>query len=185
MTKAPTQFKSSDGSRLIIHKTSKSSGGELLEMEAIYPPKSPQPPLHYHPKQEEHFQVIRGIFQTHIGGVEEVYESGDTFTVPANTPHWMCNISDEEGALLWQVRPALNTQAFFETMWGLEGDGETDSDGIPHILQLAVILRAYNKEFRASSPPYVAQSILFGILAPIGKLKGYRAKYDKYSDPDS
>lgn len=185
MSETTNEFQNADGSRLIIRKSSRSTNGELLEMEATYPPQSPQPPLHYHPNQEEHFEVLRGTFRTHVGGVEKVYDTGETFVVPQNTPHWMCNISDEEGALLWQVRPALKTQSFFETMWGLEADGLTFDDGTPPLLHLAVILREYDKEFRASSPPYWVQRILFSIMAPIGKLKGYRAKYEKYSPSES
>lgn len=181
MSKAPNEFQSSDGSRLTIHKTSQETNGDLLEMEATYPPHSPQPPLHYHPRQEEHFQVLRGTFRTNVGGIEKIYRAGDTFIVPSNTPHWMHNISDEEGALLWQVRPALKTQAFFETMWGLDADGQTDANGRPPFLHLAVILHEYANEFRAVKPSYFVQRILFGLLAPIGKLYGYRARYDKYT----
>jgi len=101
--------------------------------------------------------------------------------VPVNTPHWMHNISDEEGCLLWQVRPAMKTQAFLETMWGLEADNKSKTNGVPNILQLAVILREYSDEFRASSPSYPIQRILFAILAPIGRLLGYRARYARYS----
>ena len=83
--------------------------------------------------------------------------------------------------MLWQVRPAMKTQAFLETMWGLGTDEETNTNGLPNILQLAVILREYSDEFRASSPPYPIQRILFAILAPIGRLLGYRARYARYS----
>lgn len=169
------------GSRLTIRQTSASTRGELLEMEARYPPHSPRPPAHYHPYQEERFQVLQGRFRTGINGMEKVYETGETFSVPANTPHWMHNISDVEGYLLWQVRPALKTQAFLETMWGLAADGKTNASGVPNLLQLAVILREYANEFRAVSPPYPLQRVLFGLLAPIGRLLGYQPRYDRYS----
>ena len=170
-----------DGGRLIFRKTGADTDGELLEMEARYPPNSSRPPYHYHPYQEEHFEVLQGEFRTKIDGVEHIYRAGEEFSVPVNTPHWMHNISDEEGRLLWQVRPAMKTQAFLETMWGLEADNESKPNSGPNILQLAVILREYSDEFRASSPPYPIQRILFAILAPIGRLLGYRAKYARYS----
>ncbi|MCB0050483.1 MAG: cupin domain-containing protein [Caldilinea sp.] len=166
-------------SRLIIRRSGADTSGALLEMEARYPPHSPQPPAHYHPYQEEHFQVLSGTFRTRIGGAERTYAAGESFTVPANTPHWMHNVGDGEGRLLWQVRPALRTQAFLETMWSLAADGKTNTGGVPNLLHLAVILREYRDEFRAASPPYAAQRILFGILAPIGRLAGYRPRYDR------
>lgn len=172
-------------SRLLFHQTGADTNGDLLEMEASYPARSPQPPDHYHPYQEERFEVLQGSFHTKIGNAEKTYEIGETFTVPANTAHWMHNISDTEGRLLWQVRPALKTQAFLETMWGLEGNGKTNANGVPNLLQLAVILRAYRDEFRASSPPYPVQRVLFAVLAPLGRLLGYRARYDQYSGKQS
>jgi quercetin dioxygenase-like cupin family protein len=167
--------------RLTFRKTGTDTDGELLEMEARYPPNSSQPPYHFHPYQGERFEVLQGEFRTKIDGVERSYRAGEEFIVPVNTPHWMYNTSDEEGRLLWQVRPAMKTQAFLETMWGLGTDEETNTNGLPNILQLAVILREYSDEFRASSPPYPIQRILFAILAPIGRLLGYRARYARYS----
>ena len=169
------EFTHPNGERLIFHRTGKETNGELLEMEAIYNPNSPQPPLHYHPFQEEQFEVLRGVFRVRIGEVEHTYQAGDKFTVPIATPHWMHNISDEEGRLLWQVRPALKTQDFFTIMWGLAAAEKTDANGLPNLWQLAVILHEYRHEFRASSPPYFVQRILFGLLAPIGRWRGYRA----------
>jgi quercetin dioxygenase-like cupin family protein len=172
-----TQRNQQTKQRFIFHKTAADTNGELLEMEVSYPPHSGQPPDHYHPYQEERFEVLEGRFRTKIGEVMHTYETGEKFTVPKNTPHWMHNISDEEGCLLWQVRPAMKTQAFFETMWGLEADGKVNENGVPNLLQLAVILNEYSDEFRASSPPYWIQRILFGLLSPMGKLLGYRASY--------
>lgn len=167
--------------RYHFHKTSADTKGDYLEMEVSYPPRSSQPPYHYHPYQEEHFEVIKGKFHTKIEDVEHTYGTGAQFVVPKNIPHWMYNASDEEGCLLWRVRPAMKTQEFFETMWGLEADGKTDAHGTPNLLQLVVILHEYSNEFRVTSPPYWFQRILIGLLSPIGKLLGYRARYAQYS----
>ena len=173
MKAKPNELRNRANNRLVFCQTGIETNGALLEMEASYPPHSPQPPDHYHPRQAERFQVLQGTFRTNIGGVEKTFAVGDTFTVPANTNHWMHNISDTEGCLLWQVRPALQTQAFLEMMWGLEADGKTNANSVPNLLQLAVILKTYSNEFRATSPPYWIQRLLFGILAPIGQLFGY------------
>lgn len=173
-----TEFTHPSGERLIVRKTAAETNGELLEMEVTYNPNSPKPPLHYHPYQEEQFEVLSGTFSVRIGQTERIYEAGDKFTVPANTPHWMHNVSDEEGRLRWQIRPAMRSQEFFATMWGLAADGKTNANGVPNLLQLAVILRAYRDEFRAVRPPYIVQRLLFSLLAPIARLRGYEATYD-------
>lgn len=175
------QPKASDGNRLTVRQSSADTNGELLEIEARYPAHSVRPRSHYHPHQEERFEVLSGVFRAEIGGVEQTYQAGESFTVPANTSHRMHNVGDTDGCLLWQVRPAMKTQAFLETMWGLEADGKTNAGGVPNLLQLAVILQDFRNEFRASSPAYPVQRILVGILAPIGRLFGYRSRYDRYS----
>lgn len=176
-----TEFVNPDGERLIIRKSERETNGKLLEMEAVYNANSPRPPLHYHPYQEEQFRVLQGTFRVKVGETEDTYETGDEFTVPPNTPHWMHNVSDEEGRLRWQIRPAMKSQDFFATMWGLAADGKTNADGVPSLLQLAVILREYSDEFRASSPPFIVQRLLFAGLALIGRRRGYRARYARYS----
>ena len=175
------EIEGANDEKLIFHQTAGSTGGALLEMEVTYEPNSERPPAHYHPGQEEHFRVLGGAMSTWIDGQERVYGPGEKFTVPAGTPHAMHNSSDEEGRIIWQVRPALNTESFFETMWGLAAGGRTDSDGVPNLLQIAVLFRAYNREFRLLKPPYLVQQILFGILAPIGKMAGYKSSYPEFS----
>lgn len=176
-----TEFVQPDGERLVIEKGGRDTNGELLEMKATYNPNSDLPPLHYHPFQEEQFEVLRGRFRVIAGEREAVYEPGDRFTIPANTPHGMQNIADEEGQVLWQVRPARKTEDLLTTLWGLGADGKTGADGVPNLLQLAVLFQAYSDEIRLAKPPFFVQRLLFGLLAPIGRLSGYRAKYEKYS----
>jgi len=80
----------------------------------------------------------------------------------------------------WQTRPALRTEAFFETVFGFARDGKTNETGIPNLLQAAVIVRSYADEFRLAKPPWPAQRALFVVLALIGELLGYRAHYPEY-----
>jgi quercetin dioxygenase-like cupin family protein len=176
-----TDYQHPNGERLIFLKTGEETNGELLEMEAVYNPESKPPPLHYHPYQEEKFEVLAGSFRVVIGEQEHQFEQGDKFTVPANTPHAMNNTSSEAGRLRWQIRPAMKSQEFFATMWGLAVDGETTVSGLPDFLQLMVIIQAYRDEFRAVKPPLIVQRILTAIFAPIGRWRCYQARYDKYS----
>jgi hypothetical protein len=56
--------------------------------------------------------------------------------------------------------------------------------GLPNSLQWAVISREYEDEIYLASPPLWVQRIRFGLLAPIGKLVGYKARYPAYSGPE-
>jgi hypothetical protein len=49
------------GQRMIVRKTAGDTGGAYLEVESVYTkPSSSRPPAHYHPHQEERFEVLSG-----------------------------------------------------------------------------------------------------------------------------
>jgi quercetin dioxygenase-like cupin family protein len=167
--------------RIILRKTAQETQGGLLEMEAYYQPGGHYPPEHYHPWQDEHFAVLTGQVQVRSAGKEQTYVAGQSFDIPRGTAHTFRNGGAEEAAVLWQVRPALKTQQFYETLWGLAADGKTNRAGIPSLLQMAVMLHDYADEFVLTSPPRLIQTIVFGLLAPLGRLFGYRGWYERYS----
>jgi quercetin dioxygenase-like cupin family protein len=152
MAKAGDEFVRPNGERLTFRRTANETNGKLLEMEVVYGPNSSIPPAHYHPFQQEHFEILNGTIHTEIGGQQATYEAGENFTVPAGTHHWMRNTSPEPGRVIWQVRPALRTEVFFETLWGLAIDGKTNDQGVPNLLQIAVLFSTYDREFRLSKP---------------------------------
>jgi quercetin dioxygenase-like cupin family protein len=166
------------GQRLLFRKTAQDTCGELVEVEAFYQPGSVAPPVHLHPHQEEYFAVLAGSMSVRMHGQEKIYTRGEQFSIPAGTPHAMWNESKEEAHLLWQTRPALRTDEFFEVMWKLAEAGKVNKKGLPGILQLSVILRQYRREFRPVKPPIWVQHALFLPLAFLGKLCGYRPTWN-------
>ncbi len=171
--------------RLTFRKTAAETQGQLLEMEASYAPEGAYPPEHYHPYQDEHFEVLKGELKVRLNGREYTFQAGQTIDIPRGTAHTMHNGGSAAAQVIWQVRPALKTQAFYETLFGLAGDGKTDRHGVPNLLQLAVLLQDYRDEFVLSRPARPLQSVLFGGLAGLGKLLGYRGRYEKYSGTES
>ncbi len=76
----------------------------------------------------------------------------------------------------------MNTETFFETLYGLARDGKTDENGVPNILQQAVTLNGINRgEIYLASPPVAVQKVLLATLAPVGRMLGYKDHYPKYS----
>jgi quercetin dioxygenase-like cupin family protein len=90
----------------------------LLQMEATYGGTGQFPPRHYHPSQDEHFEVLEGTIRTIIDGEERSYEAGETFDIAAGTVHQLT--ADPPARLKWEVRPALRTAEFFETVYSGE-----------------------------------------------------------------
>jgi quercetin dioxygenase-like cupin family protein len=172
------------GQRLLFRRTSRDTNGELLEVEAVYPPKGSPPAEHYHPSQEERFEILSGRIKVHIGDTLYTCGPGGSFTIPASMPHRMWNESDEDARFVWQTRPALKTERLFETFWGLARDGKTDRRGLPGVLQIAVIIREYEDEYRLVRPPEAFQKAVLGPMAVLGRWLGYRGSYPNYSPPD-
>jgi quercetin dioxygenase-like cupin family protein len=120
MAHAGQEIQGQDGFRLRLVRTAAETGGEFLEMEATYPGSGWLPPEHLHPRQVERFEVLEGSVRAIIGGDELRYEPGETFDVPAGTPHQMT--ADEPSRMRWEVRPALRTAEFFERLHGEGAD---------------------------------------------------------------
>src|SRR5262245_5312311 len=158
--------------RLRFCKTYRDTNGELLEMEAIYRPTSSPPPAHFHPKQEETFTVVSASLRFVVEGQERIVSSGSRVVIPPRQIHAAANITSEETRVIWQIRPALRTQQFFEVMYGLAAAGKTNSRGVPNLLHMALIANHYQDEFVLASPPRIVQTCIFGILAPLARVLG-------------
>jgi quercetin dioxygenase-like cupin family protein len=163
------------GLTLRFVQTAADTDGELLEMEATYEPSSIEPVEHFHPSQDEHFELLDGTLEAEIDGQRRELRAGDTLDVPARTPHAMWNACDRPATTRWQTRPALRTERFFETVFRLAREGKVSEKGVPNPLQLGVIANAYRDEFRTTKPPQALQALLLPPLALVGRLLGYRA----------
>lgn len=164
-----------------ILKDAAETEGALVEMEARYTPDGHYPPMHFHPYQDEYFTVLQGQVRVRTDAGERRYNAGESFHIPRRTAHTMCAHGETEAVLLWKVFPALQTQRFYETLFGLAVDGKSDAEGKPHLLQMAVMLRHFRDEFVLTQPSALVQRLLFSPLALVGKLFGYRAVYSRYS----
>lgn len=115
MAHAGEVIEGQDGFKLHLVNTGAETDGELLEMEATWGGSGKMPPEHFHPNQVERFEVLEGELRAIIDGEERTYGTGDGFTVPAGTPHQMT--ADSPTRARWEVRPALRTAEFFESLY--------------------------------------------------------------------
>ncbi len=169
--------------RIVFEQTARETDGRLLRLEMLASPGGASPPEHLHPRQEERFETVSGVLRARVGGEERTLRAGELMVVPAGTPHTWWIDGEEEARVLVEFRPALNTETFFETMYGLARDGKLDEDGVPPFLQTALISSTY--EIYLPRPPVAAQKALFSLLAPVARLMGYRASYPEYSGADA
>jgi hypothetical protein len=66
--------------------------------------------------------------------------------------------------------------------FGLARDGKGGRDGTGNLFQAAVLGAELLPGVHPTRPPLIVQRIAVGILAPIGRLLGYRAQYPQYTD---
>jgi quercetin dioxygenase-like cupin family protein len=163
-------------------QTAADTAGALLEMETTYPARSQEPPPHYHPEQDEDFIIQSGAMTARIEGQLRVLQAGDVLHIPAGQVHSMWNHTDTPSVVNWKVRPALDSEYFFETTTGLANDGQTNEAGVPGIFQAALLMRRYARVFRLAKPPYPIQWLVFGLLAVPGRISGLGKTWERYAE---
>jgi len=170
------------GQEITFIQTSDDTGGELLEMESLFQPHSTEPVPHYHPLQEEYFTVLEGEISVRTNGQLNVLKQGDKFHIKKKQVHSMWNHSANKTRVNWKVIPALDTEYFLENGIGIANERKTNDQGMPGILQLALLANRFSHVFRMAKPPYLIQRILFTILTPFSYIAGYRSCYKQFVD---
>jgi quercetin dioxygenase-like cupin family protein len=163
------------GARIVFRDTAAETNGELLRIDFFVKPATVVLHEHLHPVQEERFEVVSGRMEGRIDGDARTADAGTVIVNKPGTPHAWWNAGDEEAHLVVEFRPALKTETLFETSFALAQQGKVRASGLPkNPLQLAVIYDEYKNETSAAKP---YQRLAMTILAPIGRLLGYRARY--------
>jgi mannose-6-phosphate isomerase-like protein (cupin superfamily) len=160
------------GERMIILQADQ----RILSMDTVRDPeRDPAHSLraedgHVHPRQEERFEIVEGRARFLIGDREITVEPGQVAVVPSNTVHnWMA-LDGKPVRVKAEFEPALDTGAWFLSFHGAIDRGEMN------LLRAAVI----SSEYRAGTPLPADPSpavwrILVKVLAPIGRMLGYKA----------
>jgi quercetin dioxygenase-like cupin family protein len=172
------------GERVVWRLVAGDTDGRLLRGDLYADPGGFVAAAHVHPMQEERFEVVAGRLKLRIGDEERILTAGDRAVVPAGIPHIWSNDGAEVAHVVGEFVPALRTEVFFETFFGLASDGKTNRKGLPNLLRMAVIMREYEDEIRLARPSARTQRAIFGPLAVVGRALGYRGWYPDYtSDP--
>jgi quercetin dioxygenase-like cupin family protein len=165
--------------RVVFTKTAQQTSGEVFELEVFIRAGAPGTPEMVHSLQDESFEILSGSLDFRIAGQEERrLTAGESLLIPKGTPHNWWNESDEEAHALVEITPALRSEEFFANLYGLC----SEKGALPNLLQMAVLVDEHKDEGSyLTKPPLLVQKVVFGVLAPLGRLLGYRAHYPKYS----
>lgn len=152
----------------------RTSTPELLELEATFLPDKHQPPKHWHPEQDERFEILEGTLRARVDGQERTLGAGDVLDIPRGAVHQFWNPGPEPAKAVWQVRPAGRTEQWFRGIDALHRQGRVGRGGMPGPLAYAVFLTEYRDVFRLATPAAPLVRAALALLAPIGRLRGYR-----------
>jgi quercetin dioxygenase-like cupin family protein len=125
---------------------------------------------HYHPAQEETFQVLDGTLEVFRDGGWHKVPAGESSTVPRGATHAFRNASQTPVRFLNSHRPALTFQEFLETVDGLIRAGKIKG---PRDLRSGIYLSMAAVERGTAVQVKPPQMLLRG-LAFIGRRLGYR-----------
>jgi mannose-6-phosphate isomerase-like protein (cupin superfamily) len=152
---------------------------DQLRIESVNPPAPEREPAHVHPKQVSGVErVVSGCLIFEVAGEQQRLGAGDSLEVPANTPHRFWTEGNVDVHSIQFFRPALNIASFFETYFALAQQGKLDKNGMPRLLQLAVMVPEFADEIRPASPPWPVLRTLTTALRPIARRRGYRPRLE-------
>jgi mannose-6-phosphate isomerase-like protein (cupin superfamily) len=149
--------------RMTPHQTLtvRRSDDEVLEVEATWSGGGALPPAHFHPAQDEHFEILEGRLRVLVDGAEHLLSPGDVLDIPRGTVHAMTATAGGARAI-WQTRPALRTEQFFAAMDAAQSRGGSLLDFVP-------VARAHTAEVRFTTPPVWLQGPLFAVLGLVAR----------------
>ncbi|MDP3470224.1 MAG: cupin domain-containing protein [Algoriphagus sp.] len=179
-TKGQTIINPTNGDSYEFLETAKDSNGERIIMKAVIKSKGQLVPKHFHVFQDETFEVISGQLTVLFEGKTHKLSAGEKITLPKNVPHNHYNDEITSVTYLHSVTPALDFDYLIENLVGLAADGKS-KNGKYGLVQELVALKYLDSKSYLADIPIGVQKILMNIIAPIGRLLGYRAIYKKYS----
>ncbi len=161
-------------------ETARDTGGERVTLKATIKSKGHLVPDHYHVFQNETFEVISGQLTILSDGQTSILSAGEKITLPKNSAHNHYNNEDSAVTYIHTVTPAMDFDFLIENLVGLAADGKSKNGKYGLVQELVTLKYLDSKSYLADMPVGV-QKLLANIIAPIGRLLGYRAIYKKYS----
>ena len=143
-----------------------------LAIEVTYRPGASRPPAGFHPLQSERIDVLTGALAVTLLGETRIVRAGEHIVIAPRVTHAAACDGDQDAQVVLTMDPPLEIEAFFGAIGRLAQDGQLKMS-VTALMRYAVIARHFKKEFVLATPSRGVQAIVFGLLAPIGRLLGY------------
>ena len=149
--------------------------GEVLHAEVWADPGG-DVPAHYHPSQEERFEVLAGTVRFVVDGKRIDGGPGTSVVAPAGAKHAFLNTGKSEAHLHVRVQPALRLQGFLEEAAALARAGAYTRRGVPlrpgAVVELADLMARYADVTVMTFPPRIVQRLVLEPLARLNRKRG-------------
>lgn len=165
------------GQHMFFLRRARDTDGKLLRIETVNLAHGTPEPEHVHVRQESRIEVLAGALRVRVRSEERTVHAGEKIVIPPNTPHSFWNDGVDDARAIQEFRPAPWTEDFFELLFSLACDGKLNENGMPSLLQLAVMVPAFGEEIRPTSPPWPLLRAITWLLEPVARLLGYRRIY--------
>jgi mannose-6-phosphate isomerase-like protein (cupin superfamily) len=166
------------------------TGGRGFTLEYVYQPFTGKTavPAHLHTHATETFEILSGAAKYRVGDRERSARKGDWISLPAGVAHvhpWSVSADELHVRQTTEVsgldgEGLLASLQALVTLFGLAAAGKVNGNGLPNILQLAVLIRSTMPGTYIAGIPTTIQRLLFGGLARIGEVAGYRTAYPEF-----
>ena len=153
------------------------TGGTYVEMDVTTEPGS-EIMIHYHPEQEETYQVLEGTLEVFRDGQWHALPAGESLTVPQGAVHGFRNTGDTPVRFLNVHRPALAFQEHLETLDRLSRAGKIRGTKDPgSLIYLSMSAVEHRLDVPVKPPQWVIRGVAF-----MGRRLGYRLHDDMPRD---
>ncbi|HEU4657881.1 MAG TPA: cupin domain-containing protein [Capillimicrobium sp.] len=140
------------GERIVFRRTSRDTGGELLELDDVWTRPGHRAPMHVHPGMEERWTVLAGTARFRIGDEEHTVTAGESIVAPPGVPHTGWNPTGEPVRLRVELRPALRWEWFTEELFAMFAEAVAGGRREPESAALAALVARYPDEIEPVSP---------------------------------
>jgi quercetin dioxygenase-like cupin family protein len=168
------------GERGVVRVAPNAENGQLLVADLFIQPGGAVAGEHLHPSLEEAFTVLRGKVGMRLNNQELIAPLNERIVIPVGVIHDWWNAGDEVAHVQVEVKPGDRFLEMISNLFGFAQDGKTDKKGMPNILQLILFGKAFEDVIVFVKPPRWVFSLMYGLLAPIALVLGYRGSYKKY-----
>ncbi|TMK40124.1 MAG: cupin domain-containing protein [Actinobacteria bacterium] len=154
------------GTAMLV-RTAPDPQADAVEFEFRLGPRSPGPPPHRHPHQEERWEVLEGTLDARVDGTPRRLSAGESIAIAPGTAHGFRNRGEEPLRFRDVHLPARGFQRYIEQLAAILGQGRARDPRT--LLRIARLVAAQGDDQRpATRPGRIALSAAAGIARLLG-----------------